>query len=252
MKKQPEDILAGVHSVLEALRAGRREFFEVYIAREGASSERLAPIKTLAKQNGISIKEIPAGRLTSKTGVDLHQGVGARVSRFPVDGLTALTESKHALRFLLIADGLQDPQNLGALLRSALCAGVEAVIIPKNRAAPPTPTVSRASAGALEHMRLLRVTNITDTIRTLKQAGLWVIGADVRAEASLFSVDLTVPLALVIGSEDKGIRPLVKKHCDLLVRIPQDGPLGSLNASAAGAVMMYEVFRQRTSQKKTY
>ena len=172
--------------------------------------------------------------------------MGAEVGPYPAADIHKVLTTLHSASFLLIADGIQDPQNLGALLRTALCAGVDAVIIPRNRAAPPTPTVSRTSAGALEHLQLVRATNITDVIKDLKKNNLWIIGTDLSAETSVFNADLNVPLALIIGSEGKGIRPLVKKNCDLLVSIPQRGSLGSLNASAAGAIVMYEVFRQRT------
>ncbi|MBW1893179.1 MAG: 23S rRNA (guanosine(2251)-2'-O)-methyltransferase RlmB [Deltaproteobacteria bacterium] len=245
------EILFGIHSVIEALKAGRRDFHEIYISKEGASSKRIFSIKELADQNRIPVKDIPATKLKSKTGSDFHQCVGALVSQYPVEDFYKITASLNSKSFLLIADGIQDPQNLGALLRTALCTGVNAVVIPKNRAAPPTPAVSRASAGALEHMLLTRVTNITDAIIKLKQKDVWIIGTDMLTENSVFSTDLTVPLAMVIGSEGKGIRPLVKKNCDLVISIPQDGPIGSLNASAAGAVIMYEVFRQRSICNRT-
>ena len=251
MKKHKTEILFGIHSVIEALKAGRRDFHEIYISKEGASSKRIFSIKELADQNRIPVKDIPAMQLKSKTGSDSHQCVGALVSQYPVADFHKITTSLNSKSFLLIADGIQDPQNLGALLRTALCTGVNAVVIPKNRAAPPTPSVSRASAGALEHMLLTRVTNITDAIIKLKQKDVWIIGTDMLTENSVFSTDLTVPLAMVIGSEGKGIRPLVKKNCDLVISIPQDGPIGSLNVSAAGAVIMYEVFRQRSIGNRT-
>lgn len=251
MKNNKTEILFGVHSVVEAVKANRRNFHAIYLSQESASSERITPIKKLAEKHHIPVKEISATKLKQKTGSALTQGVGALVSPYPVSDFHKVTASLHSKSFLLIADGIQDPQNLGALLRTALCAGVDAVIIPKNRAAPPTPTVSRASAGALEHMQLIRITNITDTIKTLKKKNVWVIGTDLSAGNSVFSTDLTVPLAVIIGSEGKGIRPLVRKNCDLLVSIPQSGPLGSLNASAAGAIVMYEVFRQRSSGRRS-
>jgi 23S rRNA (guanosine2251-2'-O)-methyltransferase len=250
MKNNKTEILYGVHSVMEALKAGRRDFYRIYISKENNSAERIVSIKKLADKCRIPAEEIPASKLRSKTGSDFNQGVGALVSPYPVADFYQVTASLHPKSFLLIADGIQDPQNLGALLRTALCAGVDAVIIPKDRAAPPTPSVSRASAGALEHMQVIRATNITDAIKRLKKINVWIIGTDLSAENSVFSTDLTVPLAIVIGSEGKGIRPLVKNNCDLLISIPQKGPLGSLNASAAGAIVMYEVFRQRSSGLK--
>lgn len=250
MKNNKTEILFGVHSVVEAVKANRRHFHTIYLSQESVSSERITPIKNLAEKHHIPVKEISAAKLKQKTGSALTQGVGALVSPYPVADFYQVTASLHPKSFLLIADGIQDPQNLGALLRTALCAGVDAVVIPKDRAAPPTPTVSRASAGALEHMQVIRATNITDAIKKLKKINIWIIGTDLSAENSVFSTDLTVPLAIVIGSEGKGVRPLVKKNCDLLISIPQKGPLGSLNASAAGAIVMYEVFRQRLSGLK--
>jgi 23S rRNA (guanosine2251-2'-O)-methyltransferase len=147
--------------------------------------------------------------------------------------------------FLILLDGIVDPRNLGALMRTAICAGAEAIIIPKDRSAGPSAIVSKASAGALEHLNLVRVTNIPNTIKALKEIGYWITGLDMAADHSLFSCDLSGPVALVIGGEEKGIRPLVRKQCDYLVSIPQAGPVDSLNASVAGAVVMYEIFRQK-------
>jgi 23S rRNA (guanosine2251-2'-O)-methyltransferase len=146
---------------------------------------------------------------------------------------------------ILILDQIQDPQNLGALLRTALCAGVDQVIVPKDRAAGATPAVSRASAGALEHIRMSQVVNLANIIQELKERGLWVFGLDRDGRVSIYSTDFSVPMALVIGGEGKGIRPLIKKSCDDLIFIPQAALLNSLNASAAGAVVLYEAFRQR-------
>jgi 23S rRNA (guanosine2251-2'-O)-methyltransferase len=147
--------------------------------------------------------------------------------------------------FLLLLDNIMDPHNLGALIRTALCVGIDGVIIPKDRSAQPSPTVSKASAGALEHISLSRVTNMVDTIKMLKKNGLWIAGMDKMSTESIFTCDLKGFNAIVIGGEGKGVRPLVKKHCDILLSIPQIGPLDSLNASVAGAVAMYEIFRQR-------
>jgi len=145
----------------------------------------------------------------------------------------------------LALDSISDPQNLGAILRTAQCAGIEAVILPKDRSVRPTPTVSKASAGALEHSRLVQVTNLAHTLTELKTGGFWVAGSDVSGGRTLYDCDLTGPLVLVIGSEGRGIRPLVRQTCDFLLTIPQVGAVGSLNASAAAAVSLYEAFRQR-------
>jgi 23S rRNA (guanosine2251-2'-O)-methyltransferase len=149
--------------------------------------------------------------------------------------------------FFLVIDSVADPHNLGALIRSALAVGVHGVITPKDRSAPPTVAVSKASAGALEHVPLARVTNLSRCLEELKTSGIWIFGLDAAADRNLYETDLRGPAALVVGGEEKGIRPLVKRHCDVRVAIPQRGPLDSLNASVAGAVAMYEIMRQRTT-----
>jgi 23S rRNA (guanosine2251-2'-O)-methyltransferase len=148
---------------------------------------------------------------------------------------------------ILALDHIVDPHNLGAVLRTALCSGVAAVLIPKDRSAPPTPVVSKISAGALEHIQLVQVTNLARSLELLKSMGLWVVGLDRDAEHRVFGLDLDMPLVLVVGGEEKGIRPLVRKACDILVSIPQSGPLDSLNASVAAAIALYEICRQRTA-----
>lgn len=142
-------------------------------------------------------------------------------------------------------DQVVDPQNFGAIARTAHCAGVHGILIPKHHSAPPSAAASKASAGALEHMRVAGVTNLVDALKRLKSEGLWVAGADQHGARTVFDIDLTGPILIIVGGEEKGIRPLVKKQCDYLVAVPQVGPIGSLNASAASAVVMYEVYRQR-------
>ena len=244
--------LYGIHPVFEAMKAGRRRFREIYIAKEKIPP-RLEPVTELAAKLGIPVKMVSQSRLGTMSGTDLHQGIGASVSQYPLAELSdILSGPKEALqdKYFLIIDSVEDPQNLGALIRTALCAGTSGIIIPKNRAASPTPAASKASAGALEHAHVAIVTNIVSTIQTLKKYGVWIVGTDMNARESIFSTDLAFPAAVVIGSEGKGIRPLVKKNCDLLVSIPQCGPVSSLNASAAGAVILYEVFRQHLKNKK--
>ncbi len=142
-------------------------------------------------------------------------------------------------------DNVLDPQNLGAIIRTALCVGVDSIVLPKDRSAPPTPSVSRASAGALEHIKLTQVTNLVNAIKDCKKKGLWIYGLQKEAEQSIYTTDLSGSIAIVLGGEQKGIRPLVKRNCDFLVSIPQQGPMDSLNASVAASIAMYESFRQR-------
>lgn len=244
------EILYGIHPVSEALKAGRRKFFEVYLAQH-KDSKRAEKTATIAESLNIPLKKVKAFELSSITGNDRHQGIGARVSPYPLAEPTDIYDNIKADKnpFLLLLDSIIDPHNLGALIRTALCAGVEGIIIPKDRSASPTPAVSSASAGALEHVRLALVTNMVTSIKELKKKGVWVAGMDKTLQKSIFSFDFSCALAIVIGGEEKGIRSLVKKHCDFLISIPQKGKINSLNASAAGAVVMYEAFRQRKFKK---
>jgi len=250
--RENTDILYGINPVFEALKAGRREIFEIYFTKDKIS-RRLGKVKAAAESLKISVKKVSDARLESLTGTGRHQGVGATVSPFPFTRIADISghiDSNDIDCFLLLLDNVIDPHNLGALLRTALCAGVDGIVIPKDRSALPTPAVSKASAGALEHSSLARVTNMVNTIKHLKEKGLWILGLDRIAEQSVFSSDLKGSIALVVGGEAKGIRPLVKKHCDMLMSIPQSSRINSLNASAAGAVVMYEAFRQRSAANK--
>jgi 23S rRNA (guanosine2251-2'-O)-methyltransferase len=239
------EILYGYHPVLEAIKAGRRKMIAVYIAAQ-KPSRRTHDIEQAAAAESIRLEWVADSRFRSLAGTGLHQGICARVGPYDVLEFSALlAQANHSDSFFLLLDSIVDPQNLGALIRSALCVGMDGVVIPKDRSASPTPAVSRASAGAMEHIRLSRVTNMTATIQRLKQAGVWVYGLDKYAPEIIYRCDLKGAVALVVGGEAQGIRPLVKNSCDRLISIPQKCELDSLNASAAGAVAMYEVFRQR-------
>jgi len=240
------EILYGFHPVFEALKAGRREFSEIYIIDE-KDSKRFEKISGQVKERNIPLKMVKSQQLQRIIGSDLHQGIGARVGEYPFaafeDILNDIQPGNND--FLLLLDNVVDPHNLGALVRTALCVGVSGIIITKDRSASPTPAVSKASAGALEHVMLCKVTNMVGAIKEIKEKGFWVVGMDAGAEKPVFSCELGHQLAIVIGGEGKGIRPLVKTNCDFLVSIPQKGSVSSLNASVAGAVVMYEAFRQR-------
>ena len=240
------EVLYGVHPVVEALRAGRRRFFEIWLAT-GNRSPRADLLRQAAGARGLAVRELPAVQLAALAGTEAHQGVAARVSAFVGEELSAAIGPRSGAGpdLILALDLVQDPHNLGAILRTALCTGVQAVLVPRDRAAPPTPAVSRISAGALEHTRLVQVPNLVRSLEQAKARGLWVAGLAADARQSLFALDGKLPLVLVVGGEGRGIRPLVRKRCDLLVAIPQAGPLDSLNASVAAAVALYEVFRQR-------
>lgn len=239
------EILYGYHPVREALRAGRRKLLEICLPK-GKSSPRLEELVSLAVAARVPIKQIPMGRIETMAGTQSHQGVCAIVGPYPWNDLSRLLKTTKGVDpFLLLLDHVVDPHNLGALLRTAFCAGLDGVVITKDRSAQPTPAVSKASAGTMEHISLTRVTNMVSTMTTLKESGLWIAGLDKHKGKNIFVTDLTGPMALIIGSEEKGIRPLVKKHCDLMVAIPQIGDVDSLNASVAGGVVMYETYRQR-------
>ena len=236
------ELLYGVHPVTEALQAGRRKVMDIRVAK-GRPAPRLAEAVAAAQSRNIPVREVAAEQLASMAGSPGHQGIVAKVGPYPLMELPDLWIGDAP--FLLVLDGVVDPQNLGALVRSGLCVGIDGVIIPKDRAASPTPAASKASAGALEHVRLARVTNLANALRDLRDQGVWIAGL-VRSEATpLFDADLTGPLALVVGGEEKGIRPRVRSFCDFGLAIPQAGPVDSLNASVAGAVALYEAFRQR-------
>lgn len=242
------DVLYGIHPVREAIRAGRRRIHSVILTADKLP-QRLMEIRDLAWERNIPVKTAPVDQLRTQAKTGRHQGVVAECDPYGAlapEVLWAARETGAPSPFILVADSITDPMNLGALLRTALAVGVHAVVTPKDRCAPPTPVVSSASAGALEHIRLVQAVNLVRTLQALKEKGFWIFGLDHRARQDCYHTDFTGPSALVIGGEGSGIRPLVKKNCDHLVSIPQEGAVSSLNASVAGAVVMYEAYRQRT------
>jgi 23S rRNA (guanosine2251-2'-O)-methyltransferase len=247
------EILYGYHPVREALRAGKRKLLEIYVPN-GKLPARAEEVADLALSVHVPIQRVAIGKIESMTATQSHQGICAVTGSYVWSDLSQLLKTTQGQQpFLLLLDHIVDPHNLGALLRTAFCAGLDGVVITKDRSAQPTPAVSKASAGTMEHISLTRVTNMVSTIKTLKDSGIWVAGLDKHTGESIYTSDLTGPMALIIGGEEKGIRPLVKKHCDLMIAIPQIGDVDSLNASVAGGVVMYETYRQReaisTSEK---
>ncbi len=247
MPRASHEILFGIHPVREMLNAGRRSCHCIWMLSDQAQQRRTL-LRGLVADRGIPIRECSREQLDVRCGDRRHQGVAAEVTSFPSMDLEAalLSLDNQPSPLVLALDSISDPQNLGAILRSALCTGVAVVILPKDRSARPTPIVSKASAGAMEHIQLAQVTNLASTLATLKAHGYWVAGTDAGADRSLYEAELTGPVVLVIGSEEKGLRRLVRQRCDFLLGIPQVGPVGSLNASAAAAVVLYEAFRQRS------
>jgi 23S rRNA (guanosine2251-2'-O)-methyltransferase len=236
----------GRHPVLEALRARRVSSLVVVSGQKHASI--LQDIFALAKQQGVPVREAPAIELQAMAPGATMQGVAALVD-IPrletMDDLCAATGRGRGDAFILVLDQVQDPHNFGALLRTAEAAGVQAVIVPNRRSAPLSGTVAKTSAGALSHLPILEVTNLVRALDELKQEGIWIMGLDASAQASVFDSDLTVPLALTIGGEGEGLRRLTREHCDLLLRLPMRGVVESLNASVAGSIAMFEAVRQR-------
>ncbi|MFW6081026.1 MAG: 23S rRNA (guanosine(2251)-2'-O)-methyltransferase RlmB [Desulfosalsimonas sp.] len=241
------ELLSGIHSVAEALAAGRRRIHRVYIS-SSKPSKRVSKIAERARRLDIPVSTASREEIRKMTKSQHHQDIAASTGTFPLSEFSSMIdEAKKDPQgsFFLVIDSLLDPQNLGAIVRTSMCTGVTGIIIPKDRSAAPTPAASRASAGALEHARLCVVTNLANSMKDLKKNHFWTIGLDQKAKLPIFKTDMTGALALVIGGEDTGIRPLVQRQCDFMCRIPQTGPIGSLNASVAGAMAMYEAMRQR-------
>lgn len=239
-------IIAGRRPVMEALRAGTD--IEKVVFLQGVQGSMINDIRALAERSGVQVS-VATKQVFRELATDATtQGVVAVIqTRHFVDleHLLAIPGQRNEKGFLLILDEIEDPHNLGALARTAECAGAHGIIIPKHHAATVTSTVVKASAGATEHMAIAEVTNIVATLERLKESDYWVIGLDGESQKLFTEIDFQSPTALVVGNEGKGIRRLVKEHCDQLVKIPLFGKIGSLNASVAGALAMYEVVRQR-------
>lgn len=244
----------GLSPVLEALRAGRRPIRKILIS-SGATQSRLKELSEVARQSGVKIETRERRELDDITRNANHQGVVAlmaesgKTSRKHAGYVNADTilDSLGELPFLVLLDGIEDPHNLGAILRSCEGAGVDGVFLPEHRAAGLNETVSKTSAGAVEHLNIARVTNLVRLIEELKERGIQVIGVEGGGGKDYFAYDFKQPLALVMGSEGKGIRRLVRENCDSIVSIPMRGQLNSLNVSVATGILLFEVLRQRNS-----
>ena len=241
----------GIHPVSEAIRARPGELDHISVAREreGRRDARLEQLLALCRSAKVRVDAEPREQLTRYARTDAHQGVVAFVRERSFlaleDLLAPLVREDAGGRFLLVLDGVEDPHNLGALLRSADGAGIDGVILPERRSAPLTGTVAKTSAGASEHVRIARVTNLTRSLESLKKDGFWVIGLDERGTPDYTDFAFRGDICLVLGSEGTGLHELVKRTCDHLLRIPMAGSVSSLNVSVAGAVVMFEAMRQR-------
>jgi len=249
-QKRPanREILYGRNPVLEALLAGRRRFFRLVLAEGIRETGPVERIRKWADEREVETVYSPRAELDETIPGGHHQGVLLEASPYPYVSLEEIIKALEGKTrpLVLILDLLQDPQNVGNLLRTAEAVGVEGVVIQERRAVGITPAVVKASAGAVEHLRIARVTNLNRAVEVLKKAGLWVAGLENDPSAvDLFEADLDMPLALVVGSEGKGIRPLLRRHCDLLVKLPMVGKISSLNAAVAGSIALYQISRGR-------
>lgn len=244
--KSTHNIIVGRNPVIEALRAAT-PIVKIFFLH-GIRGGNIETIHNLAKERKIPCIEINRNKFEELTSDDVSQGVAAIIEEkkfVDVDDILEIALTKEELPLILILDEIQDPQNLGAIIRTAECAGVHGVIIPKHNSAPITSTVTKASTGAVEYVAMARVTNIAQTIDELKENGVWIVGTDSSADKKYTELDYKIPLALVVGSEGRGMRRLVKEKCDFLVKIPLFGKIDSLNASVAAGIILYEVIKQR-------
>ena len=249
-EKRFDDQIEGRNSVLELLESGK-DVNKIFVTR-GEKHGSINKILGIAKERKIIVVEKDKKQMDEMAQEENYQGVIAIVPPFEyveISDILEVAKERNEDPFVIVLDGIEDPHNLGSIIRTAETAGVHGVIIPKRRAVSVNSTVNKASAGAVEHMKIARVTNISDAIEELKQAGLWVCGTAVDTNKYYYNQDLTGPLAIVIGNEGKGIGEKVKKNCDFLVKIPMKGKITSLNASVSAGIVMYEATKQRLQKQ---
>lgn len=243
--------VAGRNPVLELLK-GDKQIDKLYILK-GDLKGSIQKIIGIAKDKKIVIQQVDKVKLDSMSDGNAHQGVVALVTGYEyssLDEILKLSQEKGESPFIVVLDGIEDTHNLGAIIRTAESAGVHGIIIPKRRSAMVNQTVYKSSAGAVEHIKIAQVTNISQTIDDLKKVGIWIYGADADGEKPYYKTKLTGPIALLIGSEGKGISRIVKEKCDFLVKIPMKGEIGSLNASNAASILIYEIVRQANEEQE--
>lgn len=244
--------LFGIHPVFEKLKASPREIVEILIAK-GRQRPALRSIDAEARKSGLPIRYLESGQLDRLVGSGRHQGIVAKVASYSYALFADLLEelsSSPAHDWILVLDGVTDPRNFGALLRTAEGAGVRDVVIPRDRSVSVTPVVVKASAGAVHHLQICRVTNLRQAITALKEKGYWAVALDPKAKATIYGRGYPEKLVVILGSEGTGIRPLIQRECDFLVSIPLRGRIGSLNVAVAGGVFLYELLRQREAPNK--
>lgn len=240
-----DEMIVGRNSVMEAIKSGRVN--KILLAK-GDRQGSIREVIGVAKEKGILIQDVDIKKINDLAKGLRHQGVLAYVAPVEyveLEDILAKAEAAGQPPFIVLLDELEDPHNLGAILRTADAAGVHGVLIPKRRSCPLSATVAKTSAGAVEYVPVAKIGNVAQTIKELQKLGMWVVGADMDGDKDYYEPDLTGPLVLVIGSEGKGIGRLTKEVCDFLVRIPMQGKINSLNASVAGSILMYESMKQR-------
>jgi len=255
MRETDQHCVYGIHAVREALENGQRRCYKIVLEKDKKPA-RLSVLLDLARGMHIPVETLPPTAFRKKFGNEAHQGVCGYFAPVVTLNLSELVDrsfAQTAQPVLVLADELQDPQNLGALIRSAYVLGMQGLVLPERRSAPLNETVAKCSSGAMESLPIATVTNLNQAIEQLKASKFWIVGVDMDGEKPCYDFEFNMPTALVIGGEGKGIRPLVKKSCDFTVAIPMDSNLGSLNAATAGSILFYEIQKQRlqaTSQNK--
>ena len=246
-----EDIVEGRNAVIETLKSDRT--IDQILVAKGDVSGSINMILALAKETGIVVKEVDRKKLDQMSMTGSHQGVIAQVTPFKYSGIEDILDyaaKRNEKPFLIILDEIEDPHNFGSIVRTADACGVHGIIIPKRRNVGVTPVVFKTSAGACEHMKIAKVTNINAAIDSLKKKGIWIYGADMHGRKYCYDADIKGAIALVIGSEGRGISKLTKDKCDVLIKIPMVGKISSLNASVAGGIMMYEILKQKMKSEQ--
>jgi len=252
MTDSQTDILYGINPITEALKVSKRKCFRI-IVEEGKTNPRLKSLMKLVLSQNIMVETLPKPEFQKRYRSYVHQGIVGHFSLKETVGLgdlIARSLKESAQPVLALLDGIQDPHNLGAIMRSAEAMGVQGMVLPKHRVAPLNETVAKCSSGAIEKLPVTWVTNLVQAIDKLKESGFWIVGIDPEGETSCYDFKFEMPVALLIGGEGKGIRPILKKACDFTLSIPMAGSMSSLNASAAGAVVFYEALRQKLKQNK--
>jgi len=246
------EIICGINSVYEAVRARKRKVYAIYVA-EGKRGPHLAKVIELANGSGVKVKEVGRPKIFELTRVETNQGIAAEVEPFKyivIEELVGIIKRSPGPAFIVLLDQVNDPHNLGALIRTAHLLGADGIVIPKDNSAVIGPTVAKAASGAIEYLPVVLETNLNSCIKILKNHNIWVVGAEGEASKTIYEYDFTTPTAIVLGGEGKGLRRLVKENCDDLLTIPMQGKIDSFNVSVAGAIFMSEVMRQRLGKNR--